>query len=69
MDGNEYMVGDVLVEIGGRHKCRIDEVDNESGFYLCEWLTYPLRMKDYDRFEDIDRYYVKVDGNEEAEDE
>lgn len=60
MDENEYMVGDVLVEIGGRHKCRIDLVDAENGFYRCEWLTYPLRMKDYNRFEVIDRYYVKV---------
>ena len=66
---HEFKVGDVLVEIGGRHKCQIDKVDAESGFYRCEWLTYPSRMKDYARFEVIDRYYVKVDGNEEAEEE
>ena len=69
MDGNEYRVGDVLVEIGGRHKCRIDKVDAGGGFYRCEWLTYSSRIKDYVRFEVIDRYYVKVGGNEETGDE
>ena len=60
MDGNGYSVGDILVEIDGRHMCRIVKVDVENGLYLCEWLTYPSRMKDYGRFEDINRYYVKV---------
>jgi len=71
MDGNEYRVGDVLVEIGGWHKCRIDRVDAETGFYRCEWLTYPSRMKVYDRIEVIDRHYVKVgrwDGEKEVDD-
>ena len=64
----EFNVGDVLVKIDGRDRCRIADIAYGK-YYRCKWLTTIFVDYTWESRSDIEDNFVKVGENEEAKDE
>ena len=56
----EFSVGDVLIKIDGRDRCRIEDTAYGK-YYRCKWLTSTLVDRTWETRDDIEDNFVKVD--------